>query len=104
VCANPATRFRPSDNTALPAIRHRIGIHAFKTVSLVMLAWLCLPIPMPFLAAPAVVCFVVVSFWLWGANLQKRPSFRSVRDGFSCPMPGDCISCIYFGFQGVVSC
>lgn len=58
--------------TSQSPIRHKIGIHAFKMVSLAMVAWLCLPIPMPIVAAPAVVCFVAVSLWLWVANLQKR--------------------------------
>ncbi|MDD5298817.1 MAG: DUF4400 domain-containing protein, partial [Rhodocyclaceae bacterium] len=58
--------------TSQSPIRHKIGIHAFKVVSLAMVAWLCLPIPMPIVVAPAVVCFVAVSLWLWVANLQKR--------------------------------
>lgn len=53
-------------------IRHKIGIHFFRLVSIVMLVWLCLPIPAPVFVAPSVICFMAFSLWLWAGNLQKR--------------------------------
>lgn len=53
-------------------IRHKIGIHFFKLVSLAVLVWLCVPAPMPFIAAPMVICFLAMSLWLWVGHLQKR--------------------------------
>jgi len=53
-------------------IRHNIGIHLFKLVSLAILVWLCIPVPMPFIAAPTVICFLALSLWLWVGHLQKR--------------------------------
>lgn len=53
-------------------IRHKIGVHSFRLVGVAMVAWLCLPVPMPVIAAPAVVCFAAVSLWLWVGHLQKR--------------------------------
>ena len=53
-------------------IRHKIGIHFFRLVSIAMVLWLFLPVPMPIIAAPAVVCFMAISLWLWVGNLQKR--------------------------------
>ncbi|MGD9760278.1 MAG: DUF4400 domain-containing protein [Comamonas sp.] len=53
-------------------IRHKIGIHFFKLVSVAVLVWLCIPVPMPFIAAPVVICFLALSIWLWVGHLQKR--------------------------------
>jgi len=53
-------------------IRHKIGIHFFRLVSIVMVVWLCLPIPAPVFIAPSVICFMAFSLWLWAGNLQKR--------------------------------
>ena len=53
-------------------IRHKIGVHFFRLMSLAMVAWLCLPFPMPIIAAPLVVCFTAISMWLWVGHLQKR--------------------------------
>ncbi|WP_126448260.1 DUF4400 domain-containing protein [Sulfuricystis multivorans] len=53
-------------------IRHKIGVHFFRLVSVAMVLWLFLPAPMPIIAAPAVVCFMALSLWLWMGNLQKR--------------------------------
>jgi hypothetical protein len=53
-------------------IRHKIGVHSFRLVSVAMVAWLCLPVPMPVIVAPAVVCFAAASLWLWVGHLQKR--------------------------------
>lgn len=53
-------------------IRHKIGVHFFRLVSIAMVLWLFLPVPMPIIAAPAVVCFMALSLWLWVGNLQKR--------------------------------
>ena len=53
-------------------IRHKIGIHFFKLVSVAVLVWLCIPVPMPFIAAPTVICFLALSLWLWVGHLQKR--------------------------------
>jgi hypothetical protein len=53
-------------------IRHKIGVHSFRLVGVAMVAWLCLPVPMPAIAALAVVCFAAVSLWLWVGHLQKR--------------------------------
>lgn len=53
-------------------IRHKIGIHLFKLVSLAVLVWLCIPVPMPFIVAPMVICFLAMSLWLWVGHLQKR--------------------------------
>jgi hypothetical protein len=53
-------------------IRHKIGIHFFKLVSLAVLLWLCVPVPMPFITAPVVICFLAMSLWLWVGHLQKR--------------------------------
>ena len=53
-------------------IRHKIGIHFFRLVSVVMVVWLCLPIPAPVFVAPLVICFMAFSLWLWASNLQKR--------------------------------
>jgi hypothetical protein len=53
-------------------IRHKIGIHFFKLVSVAVLVWLCIPVPMPFIVAPTVICFLALSLWLWVGHLQKR--------------------------------
>ena len=53
-------------------IRHKIGIHFFRLVSIVMVVWLCLPIPASVFVAPSVICFMAFSLWLWAGNLQKR--------------------------------
>jgi hypothetical protein len=53
-------------------IRHKIGIHFFRLVTIGMLVWLCLPAPAPLVAAPAVILFAAASLWLWVSNLQKR--------------------------------
>lgn len=53
-------------------IRHKIGIHFFKLVSVAVLVWLCIPVPVPFIAAPVVICFLALSIWLWVGHLQKR--------------------------------
>jgi hypothetical protein len=53
-------------------IRHKIGIHFFKLVSFAVLVWLCVPISMPFITAPVVICFLAMSLWLWVGHLQKR--------------------------------
>lgn len=55
-------------------IRHKLGVHFFRWVSLGLILWLCLPAPTPFFAAPSVVLFLALSLslWLWLANLQKR--------------------------------
>ncbi|GAB1392989.1 hypothetical protein MASR1M60_11520 [Rhodocyclaceae bacterium] len=53
-------------------IRHKIGIHFFKFVSVAVLVWLCIPVPMPFIVAPTVICFLALSLWLWVGHLQKR--------------------------------
>jgi hypothetical protein len=58
--------------TSQSPIRHKIGIHFFRLVSIAMVLWLFLPVPMPIIAAPAVVCFMAISLWLWVGNLQKR--------------------------------
>lgn len=53
-------------------IRHKIGVHSFRLVGVAMVAWLCLPVPMPVIVAPVVVCFAAFSLWLWVGHLQKR--------------------------------
>lgn len=53
-------------------IRHKIGVHFFRLVSVAVVAWLCLPVPMPIITAPLVICFIAVSMWLWVGHLQKR--------------------------------
>lgn len=53
-------------------IRHKIGIHFFKLVSVAVLVWLCIPVPMPFIVAPTVIFFMALSLWLWVGHLQKR--------------------------------
>jgi hypothetical protein len=53
-------------------IRHKIGIHFFRLVSIAMVFWLFLPVPMPIVVAPLAVCFVAASMWLWVGHLQKR--------------------------------
>ena len=53
-------------------IRHKIGIHFFKLVSVAVMLWLCIPVPMPFIVAPTVICFLALSLWLWVGHLQKR--------------------------------
>ena len=53
-------------------IRHKIGIHFFKVVSVAVMLWLCIPVPMPFIVAPTVICFLALSLWLWVGHLQKR--------------------------------
>jgi len=53
-------------------IRHKIGIHFFKLVTIVMVVWLCLPTPAPVFVAPTVISFMAFSLWLWASNLQKR--------------------------------
>jgi hypothetical protein len=63
---------RKTTFTSQSPIRHKIGIHFFRLVSVAMVVWLFLPIPMPIIAAPAVVCFTALSLWLWVGNLQKR--------------------------------
>lgn len=58
--------------TSQSPIRHKIGIHFFRMVSIALLFWLMLPVPMPMIAAPLVIVFFSVSTWLWVGNLQKR--------------------------------
>lgn len=53
-------------------ILHKIGVQIFKLVSLVVLVWICIPVPMPFIAAPTVIFILAVSLWLWAGHLQKR--------------------------------
>lgn len=53
-------------------IRHKVGIHFFRLAGIGMVVWLCLPVPVPTIAAPAVICFMAISMWLWVSNLQKR--------------------------------
>ena len=53
-------------------IRHKIGIHFIRLVTIVMVVWLCLPVPAPVFVAPLVISFMAVSLWLWAGNLQKR--------------------------------
>lgn len=53
-------------------IRHKIGVHFFRLVSVAVVVWLGLPVPMPIVAAPLVICFIAVSMWLWVGHLQKR--------------------------------
>ena len=53
-------------------IRHKIGIHFFKWVTVGLVIWLCLPVPAPVYIAPAVIAFMAFSLWLWASNLQKR--------------------------------
>ena len=53
-------------------IRHKIGVHFFRLVSIAIVIWLCLPIPMPIVVAPLVVGFMSFSMWLWVSHLQKR--------------------------------
>jgi hypothetical protein len=53
-------------------IRHKIGIHFFRLVTIIMVVWLCLPIPAPVFVAPSVIGFMAFSLWLWAGNLQKR--------------------------------
>lgn len=53
-------------------IRHKIGIHFFRLVTIVMVVWLCLPTPAPVFVAPSVIGFMAFSLWLWASNLQKR--------------------------------
>lgn len=53
-------------------IRHKIGVHFFRLVSLAVVAWLCLPLPTPIVVAPLVVSFMALSMWLWIGHLQKR--------------------------------
>lgn len=53
-------------------IRHQIGVQSLRLVGVAMLAWLFLPVPMPAVAAPAVVCFAAFALWLWVGHLQKR--------------------------------
>ena len=53
-------------------IRHKLGVHFFSLVSVALVLWLCLPMAMPIIAAPAVIVFMAISLWLWVSNLQKR--------------------------------
>lgn len=53
-------------------IRHKIGVHFFRLVSLAVVAWLCLPFQIPIFIVPLVACFMAVSLWLWIGHLQKR--------------------------------
>ena len=53
-------------------IRHKIGVHFFRLASVAVVAWLGLPVPMPIVAAPLVICFIAISMWLWVGHLQKR--------------------------------
>ena len=53
-------------------IRHKIGVHFSRLISVAVAAWLSLPVPMPIIAAPVVVCFLAASLWLWLSHLQKR--------------------------------
>jgi len=63
---------RKNSFTSQSPIRHSIGIHFFRLVTIAMVVWLCLPIPAPIIAAPAVILFASASLWLWVGNLQKR--------------------------------
>lgn len=53
-------------------IRHKIGVNIFKLVSTAIVAWLIMPIPMPVVVAPIVICLLALSMWLWVGHLQKR--------------------------------
>ena len=53
-------------------IRHMIGIYLFRLISIAVVVWLVIPVPMPLVFAPIVVCFMAASLWLWVSNLQKR--------------------------------
>ncbi|GLW61525.1 hypothetical protein Hthe01_18740 [Hydrogenophilus thermoluteolus] len=53
-------------------IRHKIGVHFFRFVSIATIVMLLMPLPLPIITAPAVVVFFAISLWLWMANLQKR--------------------------------
>lgn len=63
---------RKTSFTSQSPIRHKIGVHFSKMVTLAMTAWLCLPIKAPIFAAPMVIFFMALSMWLWLGNLQKR--------------------------------
>lgn len=53
-------------------IRHKLGIHFAKLVTVILIAWLLLPLTMPILIAPAIFVFMAWSNWMWMSNLQKR--------------------------------
>ncbi|TXF11190.1 DUF4400 domain-containing protein [Pelomicrobium methylotrophicum] len=58
--------------TAQSPIRHKIGVHFMSWSGLLLLVWLIVPVPMPLIVAPAVICLMALSVWMWLANLQKR--------------------------------
>lgn len=63
---------RKSAFTSQSPIRHKIGVHFFRLVTIALLIWLLLPIYVPPFVAPFAIIFAAVSMWLWVANLQKR--------------------------------
>ncbi len=63
---------RKESFTSQSPIRHMIGVHFFKLVSILLVFWLLVPAPLPAIVAPGVVAFVALSLWLWVSNLQKR--------------------------------
>ena len=53
-------------------IRHKIGVLTFRLVAIALIAWLCLPIPMPTVIAPVLMGLAGFAVWLWVGHLQKR--------------------------------
>lgn len=53
-------------------LRLRMGAFLFLMTSVLLFAWLFIPIPLPVLTAPILLTLMAYSLWMWMANLQKR--------------------------------
>jgi len=53
-------------------LRLRIGSLFSILSTVLMIAWLVIPVPLPSITAPALIIMMTFSSWIWMANLQKR--------------------------------
>lgn len=53
-------------------IRHRMGVYGVRVSGVGLLIWICLPMALPALLAPAMFVGLALSLWMWAGNLQKR--------------------------------
>ena len=53
-------------------IKHKMGVKIFHLVNFALIAWLIIPLPMPFILLPGMTIVMAMSLWFWVSNLQKR--------------------------------
>lgn len=53
-------------------IKHKMGVKIFHLVNFALIAWLIIPLPMPFILLPGITIVMAMSLWFWVSNLQKR--------------------------------